>query len=115
MESSYISILESFPLISVTMPYYGFTDEIFYVLSSLSISIRKNLMNYYLEFRKFMFKFMNKKDISIRDLSEMKIPLDLFKVNLYHIEYDGDGEYLVVFINTTCLIFIFYSQITFEY
>ena len=57
MESSYIPILESFPLLSVIAPYFGSSDKCFIVLSKLSVCIRNNLIKHYPEFRRFMLGY----------------------------------------------------------
>ena len=82
MESSHIPILENFPLLSEVMPFFGSPDKSFIVLSELSAWTRKNLMKHYPEFRRFMLKYTTKLKITINELSEMKIPLDLFKFEI---------------------------------
>ena len=100
MESFHISILESFPLISITMPFYGYSDEIFRLISSLSVKARKNLIDYYPEFRKFMFKYSRIKKITIRTLVERKIPMDLFKLDVDKSCLDAGVNDLIVLIST---------------
>ena len=78
MESISIPILMNFPLISVLMPYFGFTHEIFIVLTSLSVGTRSKLIERYSEFRKFMLKYSKVKEVEIEDLLKKKFPLDIF-------------------------------------
>ena len=79
MEISRIHILESFPLVSIVMPYYGATHKMFLLLSEFSKQTRLILIDYYNEFRRHMFDYNQKRWITIKDLSKLCIPWDLFK------------------------------------
>ena len=100
MESSYISILESFPLISVIMPFYGSTDEMFLVLSSLWVRTRRILIEYYPEFRRFMLDYSKVKKLSIKELLEIDLPLDLFVLYINELSLNKGVEDLIALINT---------------
>ena len=100
MEQSYIPIFESFPLVSVIMPYYGLTHEMFCVLSILSVSIRQNLNDHYEEFRKYMLRFSKTLKIDIEKLSEMEIPSDIFKFKIDPHSLDGGVDDLITLIGT---------------
>ena len=78
MESFYIPILESLPLLSVIAPYFGSSDKCFIVLSKLSVCIRNNLINHYPEFRRFMLGYTKTLKIRMKELSKMMLPFDLF-------------------------------------
>ena len=110
MESEYIRVLESFALVSVIMPYYGYADEIFLVLSSLSVSIRQNLIDFYAEFRNFMLQYSKIKKITIEKLSEMKLPLDLFRFKLKMSLFTERAEDLIALINTIINYLWIYSK-----
>ena len=83
MESSRIKIFESFPLVSVVMVYYGYTHEMFVVLSSLSMKIRMNMLKHYKNFRRIMLKYSQEMRIERNvELSCIRLPFDLFKLNI---------------------------------
>ena len=78
MESYSIPILESLPIVSIMMPYYGFSHETFILLSAVWTNSRHNLINHYWEFRRYMLQYAKKMKYKIRDLYKMMLPLDLF-------------------------------------
>ena len=84
MERSHIAILESFPLISVIIPYYGFTHWGFLLLSALSRKTRSILMENYKVFRRIMLQYS--KERKIEDNGEWSLlvllPADLFRFNI---------------------------------
>ena len=106
MESSYIPILESFPLLSEVMPYFGSPDKSFIVLSELSLWTRKNLIKHYPEFRRFMLKYSKTLNIAMNELSEMKIPFDLFKFEIDEDELVNGIEPLIDLLYTICFQYI---------
>ena len=110
MESISIPIMESFPLVSIIMPYYGYCHEMFKILSELSASIRINLADYYPEFRRFMLKYAKVlENIKIKELSETKLPLDLFKFKIDEYSLSNGITDLMVLIDTlNLLVFFFY-------
>ena len=81
MEISHIHILESFPLVSIVMPYYGATHKMFLLLSEFSKQTRLILIDYYNEFRRYMFDYNQKRWITIKDLSKLCIPWDFFLIH----------------------------------
>ena len=106
MESSYIPILESFPLFPKVMPFFGSLDKSFVVLSELSVWTRKNLMKHYPEFRRFMLKYSKTLNITMNELSEMKIPFDLFKFKIDKHELANGIEQLIGLLYTICFQYI---------
>ena len=100
MEGSVIPILESFPLISKVMPYYGFTHRMFLVLSILSKHTRSILMKYYKEFRRFMLEYSLEKEVTIENLSHLHLPSDLFKFRIKAITLYNKIDLLFNFIDT---------------
>ena len=101
METSKIRIFESCPLLSELMPYYGSSPEGFLLLSLLSKSVREYLLEHYLEYRRFMFKYAKKIKYDREDEHlEMKFPLDLFKFSALSVFSDEAAELLVCLIRT---------------
>ena len=100
MESNYIQIIENLPLISVIMPYYGYTHRAFLVLSELSKRSRTALIKNYKIFRRIMLKFSMVMEISIQDLEELIIPLDMFKCKIDEFSSENEILSLLKFVNT---------------
>ena len=100
METSKIGIFESISLLSKLMPYYGSSHEGFLLLSLLSKSIRCYLLEHYPEYRTFMLKYAKIIKYSIYELSEIKLPLDLFRFSKLYVSSDEDAEFLVGLIHT---------------
>ena len=107
MESISIPILMNFPLISVLMPYFGFTHQIFILLSSLSVGTRSKLIERYSEFRKFMLKYSKVIEVKIEDLYKKKLPLDVFILQIKTFPYPKAKD-LKAFADT---VFLFNSKI----
>ena len=70
MESCSIPILENLPIISIMMPFYGFSHETFILLSAAWANSRHNLINNYWEFRRYIIKYAKKLKNKIKDLYE---------------------------------------------
>ena len=79
MEKSYCSILDNFTLVSIVMPYYGFTHRMYLVLSALSKRTRMNLHENYKVFRRIMVEYTMEKWVYAQDLHSENLPYDLFK------------------------------------
>ena len=106
MEKYRISILESFPLVSIVMPYYGYTHRMFLVLSELSQKSRCMLISNYKEFRRYMSVYCLGKEICIFQLSKLTLPFDLFKFNvLKNKPYEPEADDVVAFVNILFILF----------
>ena len=100
MEGYYIPILESFPIISVVMPYFGYTHKMFLVLSVISKRTRLVLINNYTQFRRYMRQYCLVKDVSIKTLSTTHLPCDLFAFNIKEDSLSKGVNDLLSFANT---------------
>ena len=101
MEGTSILTLENFSLISIIMPYYGFTHKMFLVLSVISKGTRQMLIENYKVFRRIMLKHSLKKEkISYYDLANLSLPWDLFRFQIDNSSSDNEVENLIKFINT---------------
>ena len=100
MEKIHISILDKISLLSIIMPYYSCSHKSFLLLSTLSSKIRRNLSDFYVEFRKFMLKFCKEKEVGIKDLADLRLPMDLFKFKINSDSLFMGVEHLIAFVNT---------------
>ena len=110
MEWLSIPIFEKFSIVSIVMPYYGLTHEIFLVLSVLSANIRRILIEHYEEFRKCMLKHAKVKEMEIKDLKEMKLPLDLFVFLIHENSCNKGVRDLIAFVDTSLLYFFIITK-----
>ena len=80
MEANRISIFENYAVMSILLPYFGYTDEGFILLSSLDVRSREKLDNHYEEFRNFMARYCNTR--WVESWSNKFPPWDLFRYNI---------------------------------
>ena len=99
MEGNHIPILESYPLVSKVMPYYGFTHKGFLVLTILSKSVRQMIIVNYKTFRRIMLEYSFEKFITIEALTRLDLPTDLFRYKIDKTYLGEGGKNLVTFIN----------------
>ena len=100
MEENEVPIFESLPLISVVMPYYGYTHQMYLLLSSLSKKTRIMLCNIYKIFRRIMLKYSIEKKTNIKKLSKFFIPFDLFKFHIDEASWISGVNDLVILTDT---------------
>ena len=82
MERYRIAIFKSFALTSVIMPYFGKTDRIFLVLSSLWTESRKKLNEFYDEFKLYMRKYSTCLVVNMQNIKLLYLPSDLFRFSI---------------------------------
>ena len=105
METSEIWIFESYPLLSILMPYYGSSHEGFLLLSLLSKSVREYLLEHYPKYRRFMLKHAKMID-GVKDKHlAMRLPLDLFQFTALRVWSLKDAKFLVGLIHTLFKLF----------
>ena len=99
MEGSQIPILENFPLISKTMPYYGYTHRMLLLLSIFSKKSRRLIIDNYKAFVRIMRDFWLEKEVCIKDLLILNLPYDLFKFKIESDSLNHGVDDLVALIN----------------
>ena len=106
MEKNEVPIFENLPLISIVMPYYGYTHQMHLLLSSLSKKTRIMFDNIYKIFRRIMLKYSIEKKTDIKKLSKFLIPFDLFKFHIDEASWINGVNDLVLLTDTFILHFI---------
>ena len=86
METNSIQLLESFPLVSIIVPYYGPTHKWFILLSTFWRSSREMLDKNYKVFRRIMIKYWSEVAISDTRFLINFPPWDLLRLNFSKVQ-----------------------------